>query len=64
MAEQKLDFAVVEISDGILRGKKVVSDRGKTYMSFQGIPYGKAPVGELRFKVKFLTNYSYCDCDS
>ncbi|KAK6622623.1 hypothetical protein RUM43_008465 [Polyplax serrata] len=50
MAEQKLDFAVVEISDGILRGKKVISDRGKTYMSFQGIPYGKAPVGELRFK--------------
>ncbi|XP_049799122.1 juvenile hormone esterase-like [Schistocerca nitens] len=35
---------------GSLRGKVVLSARGQTYFSFQGIPYAKPPLGELRFK--------------
>ncbi|KAG8262900.1 hypothetical protein J6590_043888 [Homalodisca vitripennis] len=44
----------IEIStkQGKLRGlvKKSSGIHNKTYYSFQGIPYGKPPIGELRFK--------------
>lgn len=41
----------VQVSQGGLRGRKVATETGKTYYSFQGIPYAKPPVGALRFKV-------------
>lgn len=42
----------VETKQGTLRGiiRKAESDRN--FYSFRGIPYAKAPVGPLRFKVR------------
>lgn len=41
---------VVRIIQGYLRGNIATTRAGKTYYSFQGIPYAKPPVGALRFK--------------
>ncbi|XP_049801831.1 esterase E4-like isoform X2 [Schistocerca nitens] len=38
------------VREGALRGKVTTTHTGKTYYSFQGIPYAKPPVGPLRFK--------------
>lgn len=42
---------VVTIKQGQLLGKTGVDYADGTYHSFQGIPYAKPPIGELRFKV-------------
>lgn len=46
------DVFTVETKNGRVRGKlnETLFDK-KYYYSFRGIPYGKAPVGDLRFKV-------------
>lgn len=42
----------VRIKDGEIQGKqKVTVDKGKTYYSFQGVPYATPPVGDLRLAV-------------
>jgi carboxylesterase type B len=40
----------VTIQDGQVKGKTAENYLGGAYYSFLGIPYGKPPVGELRFK--------------
>lgn len=45
-------YKVIETKDGPVRGQlKTTNFNGKPYYAFQGIPYAKPPVGELRFKV-------------
>jgi carboxylesterase type B len=44
----------VTIQDGQVKGKTAENYLGGAYYSFLGIPYGKPPVGELRFKVRFV----------
>lgn len=46
----------VSTDNGRVRGKlnETIFDK-KLYYSFRGIPFGKAPIGELRFKVRLLT---------
>lgn len=39
---------------GSLKGIELKTETGRSIRSFLGIPYAKAPVGELRFKVKLL----------
>ena len=41
------DKAVVKISGGLIAGTE---DKEKNVRIFKGVPYGQAPVGELRFK--------------
>lgn len=41
---------IVEFSDGKIRGLVGENICGKTIYKFLGVPYGKPPVGELRFK--------------
>nr|QIK02104.1 carboxylesterase 1 [Holotrichia parallela] len=41
---------LVEISQGILKGKTATNRDGGTFYSFQSIPYGQPPINELRFK--------------
>ncbi|XP_049948016.1 juvenile hormone esterase-like [Schistocerca serialis cubense] len=41
----------VSIPQGALRGRRLKTPSGRTYCSFQGIPYAKPPVGPLRFKL-------------
>lgn len=49
----------VRVNCGILEGYvcENETDPGKTYFSFQGIPYAKPPLGELRFKVGIIIYY-------
>lgn len=51
------EFKIVQISDGKIRGQKfqTLIEKNEFY-SFEGIPYAKAPIGELRFKVNFIIN--------
>lgn len=42
---------IVTIKTGKLKGRTAVDENGSTYLSFQGIPYAKPPLGSLRFKV-------------
>ncbi|KAL1502036.1 hypothetical protein ABEB36_007243 [Hypothenemus hampei] len=41
---------IIEVAKGKLKGYKTVTLLGRDYLSFQGIPYAKPPLGELRFK--------------
>lgn len=45
------DDPVVEISDGKIRGKIEKNHDGEKFYAFLGIPYGREPLGDLRFKV-------------
>ncbi|KXJ82606.1 hypothetical protein RP20_CCG012768 [Aedes albopictus] len=47
MSSQNL---IIDTKYGPVRGTSKKSLLGQEYLSFQGIPYAKAPVGELRFK--------------
>jgi cholinesterase len=43
-------FVEVETEYGSVKGVEKTSALGREYLSFQGIPYMKAPVGKLRFR--------------
>ncbi|XP_050358515.1 esterase FE4-like isoform X2 [Nymphalis io] len=40
----------VRVSQGMLRGKTCSTFNGINFYSFEGVPYAKPPVGDLRFK--------------
>lgn len=42
---------IVEVKQGNVKGTKGNDYYGGDFYKFMGIPYAKAPVGELRFKV-------------
>nr|XP_023025748.1 esterase B1-like [Leptinotarsa decemlineata] len=44
------DDIVVTVEEGKVRGKIQEDYHGGKFYSFSGIPYGKAPIGDLRFK--------------
>ncbi|XP_067008041.2 esterase FE4 [Anabrus simplex] len=44
------EYPIITLPQGALKGRKVTSDNLSPYYSFLGIPYGKPPVGNLRFK--------------
>ena len=41
---------------GSVRGAQMTSAAGKVFFAFRGIPYAKAPIGELRFSVRSFRN--------
>lgn len=45
-----LKFVVVETEHGLVKGDRRSTVLGMDFINFQGIPYMKAPKGELRFK--------------
>nr|AJP62547.1 carboxylesterase [Oxya chinensis] len=45
-----MSSVTANVRQGALRGKVATTHTGKTYYSFQGIPYASPPVGPLRFK--------------
>ncbi|GLV41968.1 Esterase P [Carabus blaptoides fortunei] len=44
------DRPLVDTSNGRIRGTIKTSRKGRRYVAFEGIPYAKPPVGDLRFK--------------
>lgn len=51
------DFKTVQVKlkQGDLSGKEEITlFKKQKYYSFKGIPFAKPPIGELRFKVKYL----------
>lgn len=44
---------LIKTTKGTIRGKVLKSRYGRDYYSFTGVPYGKPPVGDLRFQVVF-----------
>ncbi|XP_067007366.2 esterase FE4 [Anabrus simplex] len=44
------EYPIITLPQGALKGKKVTPDNLSPYYTFLGIPYGKPPVGNLRFK--------------
>ncbi|XP_067006820.2 esterase FE4 [Anabrus simplex] len=44
------EYPVITLPQGALKGRKVTPDNLSPYYTFLGIPYGKPPVGNLRFK--------------
>ncbi|KAL7637557.1 UNVERIFIED_CONTAM: hypothetical protein RMT77_012285 [Armadillidium vulgare] len=44
------DAPLVQTQQGLIRGVKDVSVKGKEFYSYLGIPFAEPPVGELRFK--------------
>lgn len=42
---------LINVHEGQLKGKQYLSRNGRNFFAFQGIPYAKPPVGQLRFKV-------------
>ncbi|VEN56372.1 unnamed protein product [Callosobruchus maculatus] len=42
---------LVTVEQGVLRGCVKTSLNNEEFLSFQGIPYAKPPVGQLRFKM-------------
>lgn len=46
------EYRIIETNDGHIRGKSGTTLLDNvSYYSFKGIPYAKAPTGNLRFKV-------------
>lgn len=48
-----MEEVIVSVVQGKLKGKISTDYAGNKFYSFQGIPYAKPPVGNLRFKVIF-----------
>lgn len=44
----------VQLRQGTIRGTKVVEEVSRPFYTFEGIPYAKPPVGDLRFKVSYV----------
>lgn len=51
-----MDEPIIEVSDGKVQGTVEINFDGDPFYAFRGIPYGKPPTGEKRFKVKHV----YC----
>lgn len=49
-------YRTVETKSGQIRGiRKTSMLKNTDFYSFRGIPYGKPPIGDLRFKVSSLS---------
>ena len=49
----------VDIKYGRVRGQTVYLSSGLGINTFLSVPYAKAPLGDLRFEVRYLTNNDY-----
>lgn len=47
----------VRLKSGQVKGYKIATSYNYQYYNFLGIPYAKAPIGELRFKVCIFENF-------
>lgn len=54
------ETVIAKTNSGPVRGRRREGPTGQTFYSFQNIPYAKAPVGELRFKVGLTSSLRAC----
>lgn len=47
---EEQDDLTLRINDGVILGRYMSSESGRTISSFLGIPFARPPVGDLRFK--------------
>jgi hypothetical protein len=47
-------YVTVQTGQGIFRGLRFESVRNQDIFAFLGIPYARPPVGDLRFKVRYM----------
>lgn len=52
------EFVVADTVNGQVKGVKKLSCLDEEYISFQGIPFAKPPIGKLRFKVSAKNSYN------
>jgi hypothetical protein len=45
------DAPQVTVKQGTLQGHYLTSRNGRRFVGFQGVPYAKPPLGEMRFRV-------------
>ena len=45
------DDNILKLSQGKIKGSILKSRNGREFKAFQGIPYAKPPIGNLRFQV-------------
>lgn len=50
---------LLEISQGTLNGMVKYDRKGGPIYSFQSIPFGKPPIGNLRFKVRLCISFKH-----
>lgn len=50
----------ITVPEGEIEGYYKTAHNGKTFAAFEGIPYAKPPVGELRFQVD-IYDYIYME---
>ena len=51
IARANNDAPIIEISEGKIKGEEKESREGRDFFAYRGIPYARAPVGDLRFEV-------------
>lgn len=51
---------ILRLNQGKIIGSFLKSREGRVFKAYQGIPYAKPPVGDLRFKVKFTCSLYNC----
>lgn len=49
-----MEDPIIRITSGALKGKVIENCIGERIYAFLGIPFAKAPIGNLRFKVSEL----------
>ena len=49
------EVPLVTVMQGALRGHYFTSRKGRQFVGFQGVPYAKPPLGELRFRVSRIS---------
>lgn len=63
VAEAYEKYKIVETDDGPIRGvRNFTLLNGMPFYSYKGIPYAKAPTGELRFKVNIFSRRTFFEC--
>lgn len=49
-----INGVILDTKQGLLKGETLLSRDGRAFYAFYKIPYAEPPLGDLRFKVRYL----------